>query len=302
MSTSGRPFYLDRENKLIEAGIDLALLEDFQDVGDITSAAVVSESMRQEHICRVKEDGVIAGLEIAARVFQKVDPDLVFTCLVEDGTEVSAGTDVAYIRGSSRSVLAAERTALNFLQRMSGIATLTREFVRKLSGTRAVLLDTRKTGPCLRVFDKMAVRLGGGYNHRFGLYDMIMIKDNHIAAAGGIRQAVERAQRARPRGVEIEVEVANMYQLKEALDAGVDRILLDNMSLVELREAVAATRKRTPLEASGNVNLNTISEIARTGVDFISVGCLTHSVKALDIHLETLSEGVIYGKQTGSSS
>lgn len=273
----------------LQAAIAYALAEDVGLAGDITSQAVVAEDLRLEHVCRVKQNGVIAGLTIAAMVFSQVDSSVQFEPLVQDGSQVMTGTEIAVIRGPARAVLTGERTALNYMQRMSGIATLTSQYVEKTRDTKACILDTRKTAPGLRYFDKAAVKLGGGTNHRMGLYDMIMIKDNHIAAAGSIAAAVKQAKISRPEGVEIEVEAATIDQLREALDAGVDRILLDNMSLIELREAVAITNGTVPLEASGNVTLNTVAEIAATGVDYISVGALTHSVMALDIHLETLS-------------
>jgi nicotinate-nucleotide pyrophosphorylase (carboxylating) len=203
-----------------------------------------------------------------------------------DGDGVARGQVFATIHGPCRALLTGERVALNFLQRMSGIATLTRRFVEAVEGTRAVILDTRKTAPGLRLLDKWAVRLGGGQNHRIGLYDMALIKDNHIAAVGSITEAVKRVRALDERHRPIEVEVTSLEQLREALPLDVDRILLDNMSLDQMREAVRAANGKTPLEASGNVTLDNVAQVAATGVDFISVGALTHSVKALDISLD----------------
>jgi nicotinate-nucleotide pyrophosphorylase (carboxylating) len=208
---------------------------------------------------------------------------------VADGDWVEARQKFGTVRGPGRALLTGERVALNFMQRMSGIATMTRRFVDAVAGTNAVILDTRKTAPGLRVLDKWAVRLGGGQNHRIGLYDMAMIKDNHIAAVGGIAEAVRRVRAGDARGRPIEVEVTTLDQLREALAQPIDRILLDNMSLPQMREAVQIAAGRIPLEASGNVNLDTVAAIAATGVDYISSGALTHSVRALDISLDITS-------------
>jgi nicotinate-nucleotide pyrophosphorylase (carboxylating) len=209
--------------------------------------------------------------------------------LVQDGQHIRPGLVLARVSGPARSILTAERTALNFLQRMSGIATLTQRYVAAVQDTAAVILDTRKTAPGLRLLDKWAVRLGGGQNHRLGLYDMVLIKDNHIVAAGGITAAVTRV-RARLQGLgsgmEIEVEVKDLVELEEALGLGLDRIMLDNMTLQEMRQAVEMTDRRVPLEASGGVDLDTVRGIAETGVDYISVGALTHSASALDVSLD----------------
>ncbi|AFG38857.1 carboxylating nicotinate-nucleotide diphosphorylase [Spirochaeta africana] len=282
------------ERELLDAIVELAIREDVGS-GDMTSRTAVHAELQLEHVCRVKQDGVIAGLGLMQQVFARIDPAISCELLVSEGAEVVAGTEVALVRGSARSILTAERTALNFLQRMSGIATEARRYVRAIEGTGAKILDTRKTAPGLRAADKLAVRLGGGVNHRFGLFDMIMIKDNHIAAAGGITAALMRVQRENYGRLPVEVEVASVAQLTELLplvdDPGVDRVLLDNMSLVELRECVALVDGRVPLEASGNVTLKTVGEIAATGVEYISVGSLTHSVAALDIHLDSRDEG-----------
>lgn len=254
--------------------------------GDVTTLCVVSPQTRLRGRFLVKEAGVIAGLPVAGLVFQLLDPKVRFHPLVGDGTAVFPGEVVAEVEGPGRAILSGERTALNFLQRMSGIATLTRRYVEAVAGTRAVIMDTRKTAPGLRLLDKWAVRLGGGQNHRLGLYDMVLIKDNHIVAAGGITKAVEQVRRGRGTGIMIEVEVKNLDELEEALALGVDRIMLDNMDLATMRQAVEITAGRAKLEASGGVTLENVAAIAATGVDYISVGALTHSVKALDISLE----------------
>ena len=270
-------------NAQIERAITIALEEDIGS-GDVTSNATLPEDLVYNGRFLIKAPGIIAGLNIAELVFKEVDDRIILSPLIEDGTAVSAGDIIATISGPARSLLTAERTALNFMQRMSGIATLTRQFMDAVSATNAVILDTRKTVPGLRALDKMAVRQGGGQNHRIGLYDMVMIKDNHIAAAGGITTAVSRV-RAANQNLPIEVEVKNLTELQEALPLHVDRIMLDNMSLAEMREAVGMVNGRCQLEASGNVTLQTVAAIAATGVDYISSGALTHSVTALDISL-----------------
>ncbi len=259
--------------------------------GDITSQWTIPPDLHLKGDLVVKQVGVIAGLEVAALVFAAVDPAIQFTALANDGDRVTRGTVVARVFGPARSILTAERTALNFLQRMSGIATDTRRFVDAVAGTRAVILDTRKTCPGLRLLDKWAVRLGGAQNHRTGLYDMVLIKDNHIAAAGGITQAVRKVRERLPKGVLVEVEVKSLAELDEALALGVDRIMLDNMSLDDIREAVRRAQGRVKLEVSGGVTLSTVTKIAATGVDYISVGALTHSPQALDISLELYPQG-----------
>ncbi len=285
----------------IKAIVQRALAEDVGS-GDVTSQWILPPEMWVRGHFLAKAQGVLAGLEVVRQVFQQVDERIAFQARMKDGDAISKGDVVATVEGPAASILTAERTALNFLQRMSGIATLTRRYVEAVTGTRAVILDTRKTAPGLRLLDKWAVRLGGGQNHRLGLYDMVLIKDNHIAAAGGITQAVERvrqrnqqglcpepfdyAQDVRVEGLAVEVEVKSLAELEEALALNVDRIMLDNMNLGEMRRAVEVTAGRVPLEASGNVTLETAAAIAATGVDYISVGALTHSVKALDISLE----------------
>jgi len=258
--------------------------------GDVTSRAIIPPDTPLSGAFLVKAAGVIAGLEVVGEVFRQVDRALVYTPLVDEGSPISVGDVVARVEGRGPAILTAERTALNFLQRMSGIATATRRYVEAVAGTRARILDTRKTAPGLRELDKLAVALGGGTNHRFGLFDMVLIKDNHIEAAGGISEAVRRA-RATGHGLAIEVEVQTLEQLDEALTLGVERIMLDNMDLETMRIAVERTASRggdhrVELEASGGINLATVAAVAATGVDLISVGALTHSVVALDVSLE----------------
>ena len=278
----------DREALLRAATplIELALAEDIG-TGDVTTGAILSPESQVHGYIVAKASGIIAGLPVAEMVFRHVAPTVRFIARVEEGEEVCCGTLIAEVTGPAHAVLAAERTALNFLQRMSGVATLTRCFVDAVACTATTILDTRKTIPGWRVLDKYAVRIGGGTNHRMGLYDMILIKDNHVAAAGGIRPAIERARAAHPH-LPIEVEVRNLEELQEALAIipPVDRILLDNMSLEQMRQAVLITAGRVPLEASGGITLGRAVEIAETGVDYISVGALTHSAAALDISME----------------
>ena len=266
--------------------IELALAEDIGP-GDATSQSTLDAAAPLHGRIVAKAPGVIAGLPVAEAVFRAVDPALAFTAHVCEGQEVTPGELLAEVSGPGPSLLAAERTALNFLQRMSGIATATRNFVDAVATTRAMILDTRKTLPGYRVLDKYAVSMGGGQNHRMSLFDMLMVKDNHTDGAGGITPAVTRARAAHPE-LPIEVEVRTLAELREALaiEPPLDRIMLDNMDLDTLREAVAITAGRVPLEASGNVTLETVAAIAATGVDFISTGAITHSVQALDISMK----------------
>lgn len=267
----------------IESSIQSALTEDLGD-GDATTNSIVSADARLEGFIKTKQQGVVAGLGVAAAVFQALEPNVEFRASVQEGAFVESGVIVVSIYGSARAILTAERTALNFLGRMSGIATLTRQFVESVAGTSAKILDTRKTAPGLRAIDKLAVRYGGGQNHRFGLFDMILIKDNHIDHAGSLNRAVELARAARG-DLEIEVEARTLEHVKDAIDLGVKRILLDNMSLEMMTTAVQIGRGRAQLEASGNVSLATARQIAETGVDFISVGELTHSARVFDFSL-----------------
>lgn len=270
------------------AAIQRALAEDVQD-GDVTTLCTVAADASYEGKLIAKASGVVAGLAVVQLTFDLVallygnGQAVNFQAQVVDGGAVERGAVIATIHGPGQVLLTAERTALNFLQRMSGIATLTARYVEAVRGTKAQILDTRKTAPGLRTLDKWAVALGGGTNHRHGLYDMVLIKENHVAAAGGIRAAVERVRSQDQQKRPIEVEVRSLAELQEALPLQVDQIMLDNMDLAQMREAVLLTNGATPLEASGNVSLTTVAEIAATGVDYISVGKLTHSVEAFDI-------------------
>jgi nicotinate-nucleotide pyrophosphorylase (carboxylating) len=270
--------------------VQMALAEDIGS-GDVTTMSILPATVRLSGRILSHEEGVVAGLDVARGVFSAVDEETLFSVQVDDGDLVGNGTTLATVTGPGAAILSAERAALNFLQRMSGIATMTRRFVKAVEGTKAVILDTRKTVPGLRAMDKLAVKLGGGQNHRFGLYDMVLIKDNHIAAAGGIAEAIRRVRAVADKGLPIEVEVASLVQFREALAAEPDRIMLDNMSLGDMAEAVALAGDAVELEASGNVTLSNVAQIAATGVDFISVGALTHSVRALDISLEVAGNG-----------
>jgi nicotinate-nucleotide pyrophosphorylase (carboxylating) len=267
-----------------------ALREDIGD-GDVTTRSTVPALALLTGRFIAKEAGIVAGLEVARLTFTMLDESVEFIPHLADGDHVAAGQVIATVGGPGRALLGGERVALNFLQRMSGIASLARSFVMAVQDTHAIILDTRKTAPGLRLLDKWAVRLGGAQNHRSGLYDMVLIKDNHIAAVGGITQAVKRV-RARDRQKRpIEVEVKTLAELQEALELSIDRIMLDNMSLDQMREAVRLTDGRVPLEASGNVTLENVAAVAATGVDYISVGALTHSVQALDISLKLETVG-----------
>lgn len=254
--------------------------------GDITTMSTIPENEQGVGILYAKEAGIVAGLQIAEQVFATVDPDLEFTAKVEEGARVEYGQQIAEVSGSVRSILSGERLALNLMQRLSAIATKTNEYVQAVAGTKARVVDTRKTTPGMRFLEKYAVRVGGGHNHRFALYDAVMIKDNHIKGAGGIAQAVAAARAAIPHTMTVEVEAETLEQVQEALDACADIIMLDNMSNEQMIEAVQLIDGRAVVEASGGVNLETIGSIAKTGVDIISVGALTHSVKAFDISLD----------------
>ena len=269
--------------------VELALMEDIG-VGDITGDAVIAETDLGAAVILCKQEGIVAGIEVAGIVFSYCDHSITLHPLVQDGSRVTPGGVLARVDGNAKAILRGERTALNFLQRMSGIATLTGEFVRAVAGTGAKITDTRKTAPGLRVFDKMAVRLGGGVNHRFGLDDMVLIKDNHIVASGGIAAAVTRCRSYLAEHhieARIEVETKNLAEVDEALSCtGVGRIMLDNFSPVLMKKAVERIGRSVEVEASGGITLGTVREYAETGVDFISVGALTHSARALDISLE----------------
>jgi len=266
----------------IDKIIRLALEEDLGG-GDVTTTALISPEAILNGDFVAKEPGVVAGLEVVARTFRILDDTIDFRARVTDGNTIETGQVLAAVQGDGRGVLTGERVALNFLQRMSGVATMTRKFVEAVRGTKAIILDTRKTAPGLRLLDKWAVRVGGGQNHRMSLHDMVLIKENHIAVAGGISEAVRRVREMHDRNLLVEVEVESVAELREALGLAVNRILLDNMSLEELNESVKTAGGRVPLEASGKITLDNVGAIAATGVDFISVGALTHSPKALDV-------------------
>lgn len=268
--------------------IHQALTEDIGS-GDVTSNSVIpADDILKGHII-AKQVGVVSGLQVAQAVYKAFDEGITCRLMTEEGQEVSRGQELMQLTGSARSLLTAERTALNFLGRMSGISTLTRRYVEAVKGTRAEILDTRKTVPGLREFDKLAVKLGGGTNHRIGLYDMILIKDNHIDFAGSIEAAVNLA-RAANSGLEIEVETRTLADVECALNLGVERILLDNMSCEMMRQAVKLNNDRAKMEASGNITLDNVREAAETGVDFISIGALTHSVLVFDVSFDYLEK------------
>lgn len=271
-------------SKQIKTLIKLALQEDLGS-GDITTDCTVPQNLKLTGRFIAKSNGVIAGLGLATHVFQYLDPEIKAVYHFREGDAVTEGDLIGTVQGPGRAILSGERVALNFMQRMSGIATMASQFVEAVKGTSATILDTRKTVPGLRLLDKWAVRIGGAKNHRFGLYDMALIKENHIVAAGGISAAVDLLRKKYARSRRIEVEVKNLIELEEALKLEVEMIMLDNFSLADMRRAVTITKGRVSLEASGNVSLETVREIALTGVNFISSGMLTHSVKALDISL-----------------
>lgn len=275
----------------VRAIIDLALAEDIG-TGDITSLATVPADRTAEAIMLAKAEGVLSGIEIAREVFRIVDPTLAFEALAADGARLTHRMPIARISGNARSILTAERTALNFVQRLSGVATVTAHYVALVEGTSTTIVDTRKTTPGMRLLQKRAVMHGGGSNHRFGLADGVLIKDNHLAAIGGPRRITDAITAARahaPHTLKIEVEVTSLDELREALDAGADIVMLDNMDTATMAEAVAIrdAHARSPLlEASGGITAERIPEIAQTGIDLISVGALTHSAPALDISLD----------------
>jgi nicotinate-nucleotide pyrophosphorylase (carboxylating) len=270
-------------------GLDSYLMNALQEdigTGDITTLCCVPQEETSTAVFRCKQAGVVCGLEVGRRVFELLDSSVRFEPLVPEGTEVQVGDIVAKVSGPSRSILSGERVALNLMQHLSGIATRTHALVRQVEGTHAVIVDTRKTTPGMRVLEKYAVRMGGGTNHRFNLADGVLIKDNHIVASGGIQQAVANARKTVPHTLKIEVETTNFAEIQEALEAGADIIMLDNMSCEEMRQAVALIAGRAKVEASGNMGSRNVREVAETGVDLISVGALTHSVEALDISLQ----------------
>lgn len=274
---------------LIEDAVRRALAEDLGDAGDITTAACIPAQARSKAVIAARRAGVIAGTDLASATFRLIDPAIAVSVEKVDGARVAGGDVVMRLEGPSRAILTAERVALNFLGRLSGIATATAALVEAVNGTRAKIVCTRKTTPGLRAFEKHAVRCGGGVNHRFGLYDAMMIKDNHVVAAGGVAKALRAARAAAGHLIRIEIEVDGLNGLEEALAAGADVILLDNMSVDDMKQAVAINRGRAILEASGNVTLATVRAIAETGVDIISSGAITHSAPVLDLGLDFLS-------------
>ncbi|MBB4408902.1 MULTISPECIES: carboxylating nicotinate-nucleotide diphosphorylase [Agrobacterium] len=276
---------------IIEPLVRNALLEDLGLAGDITSAAVIPADHRSVVVMAAREPGVIAGLDAADLAFQLVDPAIVMKRHVQDGASVAPGDIIATIEGPSRGLLTAERTALNFLGHLSGIASVTAKIVAAIAGSKASVACTRKTTPGLRALEKYAVRAGGGMNHRFALYDAVLIKDNHIAVAGSVRDAIRRARQGVGHLVKIEVEVDTLAQLRDVMDEGVDAVLLDNMTPEQLREAVGIVAGRAMTEASGRINPQTAAAIATTGIDLISVGWLTHSAPVLDIGLDFENQG-----------
>lgn len=274
---------MNRE-QLIDQIITLAFEEDVA-TGDITTNALIPENSRAVATLTMKANGIVSGLEIAGKVFSRLDKDIICTPYFKEGEKVSQGDVILKVEGNFRALLTAERTVLNILQRMSGIATATALYVKETEGTQTHLLDTRKTAPGMRILDKMAVKAGGGTNHRMGLYDLALIKDNHIKVAGSITRAVQQVRDHITPGVRIEVETTCIEEVKEALTSGADIIMLDNMSTSLMAEAVRLVDKKAETEASGNMTLSRIREVAATGVDYISVGALTHSVTALDISM-----------------
>ena len=271
---------------LIEPAVRAALAEDLGLAGDVTTDSVIGPGAQAKGIFATRKPGVVSGLRVAEAAFRALDPDVTFEIVHPDGTNAPGKSPLARVSGRARALLSAERVALNFVGRMSGIATLTRQYVEAVRGTKAVIIDTRKTTPNLRAFEKYAVRCGGGMNHRVGLFDAVLIKDNHIVVAGGIGPAIEAVRSRVGHLVKIQVEVDTLEQLREALAHRIDAVLLDNMTNDQMREAVNLVAGRVLTEASGGVKLETVAEIARTGVDLISAGALTHSATALDIGLD----------------
>ena len=282
---------MDVKEELIEKLIELSFAEDIGD-GDHTTLSSIPEDAMGENILIIKEDGVLAGVEMAKRIFAHFDKELQVEVLMEDGTEVKKGDIAMRVSGKVRSLLQTERLMLNVMQRMSGIATMTRKYVKQLEGTNTRVLDTRKTTPGMRIMEKEAVKIGGGVNHRIGLFDMILLKDNHVDFAGGIKQAIERAKeycKAKGKDLKTEIEVRNFDELQQVLDlGGVDRIMFDNFDTDATRKAVEMVGGRFETESSGGITFDTLRDYALCGVDFISVGALTHSVKGLDMSFKAV--------------
>jgi len=284
---------------IVERAVQAALEEDLGGAGDITTGATIPVGAKGEAHIVAREAGVIAGLDLAAEAFLSLDPEAKFSPLVSDGDAVKPGAKIAKISAKTRAILTAERTALNFLGHLSGVATLTSRYVEAVAGTGARIACTRKTTPGLRALEKYAVRMGGGVNHRFGLYDGVLIKDNHVAATGGIGNALRALGARAGHMVRIEVEVDRLDQLKEALRFPIDAVLLDNMDVPTLKKAVAMIAGRVTTEASGGVRLETVRKIAETGVDLISAGALTHSARRLDLSLEWVRHSKTRAKRQG---
>ncbi len=274
-----------REN--LDSLVEMALQEDMPK-GDITSENIIPPESISQAIILAKEDGILAGIYVAEKVFKKIDPSVSFEIHLRDGGEVRKGDRLAALKGPSISLLKGERTALNFLQRLSGIATTTNKFVQALANTKTKVLDTRKTTPGLRNLEKYAVKMGGGKNHRLNLSEMVMIKDNHLKITGSLSKAVRLARKKIKPGMKIEVETTNLEQVQEAVESGADIIMLDNMSLDRMKKVVDWVNGRVPIEVSGNITLVKAKKIAQIGVDYISVGALTHSYESLDISMEFL--------------
>jgi nicotinate-nucleotide pyrophosphorylase (carboxylating) len=284
--TQAHPPWVELPKLLVEQAVRAALAEDLGLAADITTDPIVPADAQGEAAIVARKPGVVAGLDLAEAAFKTLDPGVKFVRVIDDGGKVEAGGAIAKIKGQTRALLSGERTALNFFGRLSGIATLTSAYVEAVKGTKAQIADTRKTTPGLRAFEKFAVRCGGGVNHRFGLYDAVLVKDNHIAAAGGLEAALKLLRPRAGHMVKVEVEVDTLQQLEEALTFPIDAVLLDNMGVATLKKAVALVNGKVLTEASGGVTLETVAEIAATGVDLISVGALTNSPRNLDSSLE----------------
>ena len=272
-------------NKAMDAAIEAALREDMPK-GDLTSESIIPSDARSEAFFLAKEEGVLAGMDVASRVFAKIDTSVIFIERFRDGSRFNRGDKLARMKGPTIALLKGERTALNFLQHLCGVATVTRQYVEAIAGTKTRILDTRKTTPGLRLLEKYAVKTGGGTNHRLSLSDMVLIKDNHLRYVGNVAEAIRRARAMVAPGIRIEVEASSLLQVREALAAGADMIMLDNMPVQTMQQAVQLAAGRVPLEASGNMTLDRVRAVAETGVDYLSVGALTHSARAIDISMD----------------
>jgi len=277
-------------NKQLDKIVENALKEDLGFAGDITSDNLIADCHESKAILKFKEKGVLAGIPVVKKVFSKYDSDICIDFFKQDGEVIENGESIAEIKGNTCSILKGERTALNFLQRLTGIATQTAKYVDKVNNDSIRITDTRKTTPTLRILEKYAVRVGSGYNHRFGLYDAVMLKDNHIIAAGGIKKAVKKIRSQISHTVKIEVEVENFKQVKKAVSVKADIIMLDNMELDEMEKAVNYIGEQAIVEASGGITLENIKAVANTGVNVISIGALTHQLKSIDISLDFVGE------------